>query len=176
MRGESAGFAVFFLFFISFLIIFECNENADAAMEVIYTLDGKDFRDYGVRVSSSQGLIGGLKPKKCWEAQWDDENGSFPDMDCLYFEGRDIVLNAFLTAEGTSDFIAKIEAFCALLYAPGEHLLRVSVAGKSLEYRVRLADAINVEKRFREGKMVATFALKLYEPQPRIPQRTSDEV
>lgn len=143
-------------------------------MEIVYTLDGENFKQYGVRVASSQGLIGGLKPKKGWEAQWDDENGTVADTTALYFEGRDIVLNCFLTADGASDFIARMEAFCALFYAPGEHLLQVEAGGKVLEYRVRLADAIHVEKRFREGRMVATFTLKLYEPQPSVPQRAGD--
>ena len=33
-------------------------------MEIVYKIDGHDFKDYGVYVSASHGLIGGLKPKK----------------------------------------------------------------------------------------------------------------
>ena len=145
-------------------------------MEVVYTLDGKNFKEYGVRVASSQGLIGGLKPKKGWEAQWDDENGSVVETSALYFEGRDIVLNCFLAADGAADFIGRMESFCALFYAPGEHLLRVEADGKALEYRVRLADAIAVEKRFRQGRMAATFALKLHEAQPSLPSLSDGEI
>lgn len=47
-------------------------------MELTYSIDGRDFKEYGIYVSSSQGLIGGLKPKKCFTAEWPDENGSFP--------------------------------------------------------------------------------------------------
>ena len=112
-------------------------------MEVIYTWDGKDFKDYGVRVSSSQGLIGGLKPKSGLEVQWSDEHGSVTD---------------------------RIGAFTALFYLPGEHVLRVAVGERALEYRVSLSDAITVEKTFRDRKMVATFSLRLYEAQPEIPQ------
>lgn len=138
-------------------------------MEVVYTWDGKDFKDYGVRVSSSQGLIGGLKPKSGLEVQWSDEHGSVADRSQMYFEGRTIVLNCFLVAEGAEDFIDRIGAFTALFYLPGEHVLRVSVEEKVLEYSVSLADAISVEKTFRDRKMVATFSLRLYESQPEIP-------
>ena len=47
--------------------------------------------------------------------------------------------------------------------------MRVSVEEKALEYNVSLADAISVEKNFRDRKMVATFSLRLYESQPEIP-------
>lgn len=139
-------------------------------MEVVYTWDGKDFKDYGVRVSSSQGLIGGLKPKSGLEVQWSDEHGSVTDRSQMYFEGRTIVLNCFLADDGAEDFIDRIGAFTALFYLPGEHVLRVAVGERALEYRVSLSDAITVEKTFRDRKMVATFSLRLYEAQPEIPQ------
>ena len=63
-------------------------------------------------------------------------------------------------------FIERMEAFCALFYAAGEHTLKLSLGDKALEYKVKLADAINVEKKFREGVMVASFSLKLYEYSP----------
>ena len=88
-------------------------------MEVVYTWDGKDFKDYGVRVSSSQGLIGGLKPKSGLEVQWSDEHGSVADRSQMYFEGRTIVLNCFLAADGAEDFIDRIGAFTALFLPPG---------------------------------------------------------
>ena len=43
-------------------------------MEIVYKIDGHDFKDYGVYVSASHGLIGGLKPKKRVEVEWDDCN------------------------------------------------------------------------------------------------------
>ena len=100
-------------------------------MEVVYTWDGKDFKDYGVRVSSSQGLIGGLKPKSGLEVQWSDEHGSVTDRSQMYFEGRTIVLNCFLAADGAEDFIDRIGAFTALFYLPGEHVLRVAVGERA---------------------------------------------
>ena len=117
-------------------------------MEVVYTWDGKDFKDYGVRVSSSQGLIGGLKPKSGLEVQWSDEHGSVADRSQMYFEGRTIVLNCFLAADGAEDFIDRIGAFTALFYLPGEHVLRVAVGERALEYRVSLSDAITVGEDF----------------------------
>lgn len=135
-------------------------------MEVMYEIDGKNFKDYGVYVSSSQGLIGGLKPKKGLEAEWPDEHGMTVDVSQMYFESRSITLNCFMVSEDAAEFIERMEAFSALFYAPGEHVLRVSVTGKGLEYKVRLADMLNVEKTFRDSLMVSSFALKLSEDEP----------
>lgn len=139
-------------------------------MELAYSIDGRDFKGYGIYVSSSQGLIGGLKPKKGLTAEWPDENGCYPDLEATYFEGRNIVLNCFMKAESAPQFIERIEAFCALFYAAGEHILKLSLGAKALEYKVKLADAINVEKKFREGVMIASFSLKLLEYTPILPQ------
>lgn len=139
-------------------------------MELVYSIDGRDFKGYGIYVSSSLGLIGGLKPKKGLTVEWSDENGSCPDLATNCFEGRNIVLNCFIRAESALQFIERMEAFCALFYAAGEHTLKLSLADKALEYKVKLADAINVEKKFREGVMIASFSLKLYEYFPALPQ------
>lgn len=144
-------------------------------MELTYSIDGRDFKEYGIYVSSSQGLIGGLKPKKCFTAEWPDENGSFPDLEASCFEGRSIVLNCFMKAESAGQFIGRMEGFCALFYTGGEHTLRVLLGKKALEYRVKLADAINVEKKFREREMIASFSVKLYEFEPMIPKISVQE-
>ena len=158
----------FYLVFISFLIIFVCNQKC-ITMELAYSIDGRNFKDYGVYVSSSQGLIGGLKPKKGLAAEWPDENGSYPDLEALCFEGRNIVLNCFMKADSAQQFIGRIDAFCALFYTVGEHILKLELGDKALVYKVRLADAINVEKKFRDERMIASFSLKLFEYAPVLP-------
>lgn len=139
-------------------------------MKLTYSIDGYNFKDYGVYVSSSQGLIGGLKPKKGLVAEWPDENGSCPDLEMSCFEGRNIVLNCFMKAVSAQRLIEQIEGFCALFYTGGKHSLRLSLESKVLEYEVKLADAINVEKKFREGEVVASFSVKLYEFEPSVPK------
>ena len=138
-------------------------------MELVYSIDGQEFKRYGVYISSSQGLIGGLKPKKSLMAEWPDENGSYPDMGALCFEGRNIVLNCFMESDSAQQFIERIEAFCALFYTAGEHTLKLTLGDRAMVYKVRLADAINIEKRFREGRMIASFSLKLFEYAPVLP-------
>ena len=139
-------------------------------MELIYSIDGRDFKEYGIYVASSQGLIGALKPKKCLTAEWPDENGSCPDLEISYFEGRSIVLNCFIRAKSAQQFIERMEGFCALFYTSGEHTLKLQLGNKVLEYKVKLADSINVEKKFRAEEMVASFSVKLYEYAPSIPK------
>lgn len=90
-------------------------------MEIVYKIDGHDFKDYGVYVSASHGLIGGLKPKKRVEVEWDDCNGYQTDDTPMYFEARNISLNCFLKASGGGRMHRKIRGFCpAFLYGFGQ--------------------------------------------------------
>lgn len=138
-------------------------------MEIVYKIDGHDFKDYGVYVSASHGLIGGLKPKKRVEVEWDDSNGYQTDDTPMYFEARNISLNCFLKASGAAECIEKSEAFARLFYTASANVLTVSAGGKTLSYNVRLADAIDVQKTFAEGTMTAVFTLRLVEPEPSLP-------
>ncbi|MBQ7763217.1 MAG: hypothetical protein IJ382_06760 [Flavobacteriales bacterium] len=138
-------------------------------MEIVYKIDGHDFKDYGVYVSASHGLIGGLKPKKRVEVEWDDCNGYQTDDTPMYFEARNISLNCFLKASGAAECIEKSEAFARLFYTASANVLTVSAGGKTLSYNVRLADAIDVQKTFAEGTMTAVFTLRLVEPEPSLP-------
>lgn len=136
-------------------------------MEIEYSVDGKKFKDYGVYVSASSGLLGGLKPKSRVQMEWADENGYCIDEGAdVSFSARSIALTCFLLASDISDGVGKINAFMSLFYTCGTKHLNVAIGSKSLSYDVVLTDKVDIQKIFRDGKMVMTFALKLEEPNP----------
>jgi hypothetical protein len=105
-------------------------------MDVIYKLDGNDFKKFGVRVASSKGITSKPKPKNPISQNWETQNGLAVDLSKRYFEARDIVLSCFLEANNYGDFIQKFNAFTALFDTPNSKRLEVSMsvedAGRNL--------------------------------------------
>ncbi|MDD4820640.1 MAG: hypothetical protein PHD21_07395 [Flavobacteriales bacterium] len=136
-------------------------------MKVKYTIDGKDFALYGITVTSSQGLLGGLKPKDPLAMEWTDENGTEVDDDApVFFQSRAITLNCIMTAASAEELITASRAFYALFFTKRLHTLEVSVGDNKLSYTVYLSDKIDIDKKWRQGHMTASFALKMTEPEP----------
>ncbi|MDD4820657.1 MAG: hypothetical protein PHD21_07480, partial [Flavobacteriales bacterium] len=113
-------------------------------MEIEYSVDGKKFKDYGVYVSSSSGILAGLKPKTRLQVEWEDENGYYIDQDAkVSFLARSIALTCFLVADGSSDMQEKVNAFTSLFYSSGTKHLLLSVNDKTLAFDVKLADKVD---------------------------------
>lgn len=138
-------------------------------MEMNYSIDGVNFKDYGVYVSSSSGLLGSLRVKAPLTVSWEDENGYSVDGDApLVWEARSIVLRCFMCASSSEDASSRIRDFAGLFYKAGLRTLEVSVGEKSLAYEVLLAEFSDVYSVFKQGDVVATFTLKLEEPSPHL--------
>lgn len=138
-------------------------------MKIEYRINGERFEDYGVYVSASSVLIGALKPRSRVQVEWEDENGYAIDSDAdIVFYARSIVLSCFLVANNTDDMLGKINAFTGLFCNKGMLDLEISLGEKKLSYKVVLIDKIDVDKKFTEGRIVATFTLKLEEPNPSV--------
>lgn len=138
------------------------NEN-----RVIYTIDGIDFRDYGVYVSGSKGVVNRPKLKRMASTSWDDYHGESVGLQNKFYEHREIVLSCFIKAESKSDFIEQLTKFERLFDKLGTQRLVINAnPEKPLIYEVYCKDEINVTKKWSNGVMVGTFDLKLIEPEP----------
>lgn len=141
----------------------------DCNMEMNYKIDGVNFKDYGVYVSSSSGLLGSLKVKTPLRVAWEDESGYSIDNDAqMLWEARAIVLRCFMCVDSSEEATARIKEFAGLFYKPGLRTLEVSVGEKSLVYEVLLTEFSDVYSVFKQGDVVATFSLKLEEPSPHL--------
>lgn len=136
-------------------------------MVVSYTLDGTSFRDLGVVVSSSKGLLDAPKRKISEGKDWQEIHGEIVDLDTYIYEARDITLDCFIAGDSSEALSNAMRTFIDLLTAPGLHRLVVNAdMAKPLFYQVYLRDQVQVNKKWRDGRNVATFTLKLKEPEP----------
>ncbi|MCM1168784.1 MAG: LamG domain-containing protein [Bacteroides sp.] len=133
-----------------------------------YTVDGVDFKDYGVFVSASDGVLSRPKLKKMQSRSWDDYHGDSIDRnEGKYYESREITLSCFMHAASKMDFIANVAAFERLFDNPGLSRLVIDVhPTKPLIYEVYCKDIVDVKKEWSERDMLGTFKLKLVEPEP----------
>lgn len=139
-------------------------------MTIIYKIDGVDFTNYNVYVSSSDGLLSRPKPKKNVSVDWPDYNGTVVDLSKKLYEPREIELKCFIKADSQSEFVAKCNTFLALFDKTGTRRLEVFIDNettpKPLLFEVYSTDSIDVSKKWSATTMVGTFTLKLSEPEP----------
>ncbi len=156
----------------------------DNVKQLAYMLDGVDFKQYGVHVSASKGLLDGLKMKEPHKVEFDGYHGTAVDLSRPRFEQREITLDCFITSTGSKlEFVRKVKAFLDLFTArhtaadsatmnadlcpAGLHRLTVDIHPvKALVYEVYMSDATDVEKTWNDTRMTGTFTLKLVEPEP----------
>lgn len=131
-----------------------------------YSLDGHDFKEFGIYVSDSDGVVDRPKMKKPRTDSWDNYHGEVVDMSHKYLEPRTITLSCFIKATDRADFMDKVFRFEQLFDKNGLHRLMIDVGAKPLVYEVYCIDAITISKKWNDGLMVGTFKIKLTEPEP----------
>ena len=139
----------------------------DTASRLEYLIDGKNFKEYNVRVSKSSGIVDGLKMKEPFKVNWSDEHGEVIDLTRPRFEAREISLECFISATGKMDFVNKATSFLALFRGGGSHRLMIDInPTKPLVYEVYCSDSVAISKKWNDELMVGTFTIKLREPEP----------
>ena len=136
-------------------------------MGVLYKLDGVDFKNYGVFVSDSEGVVNRPKQKALTSVSWDNYHGEAVDLQHKYCEPREITLTCFIKAESKNDFINKVTVFEQLFDRQGTNRLVIEAnPNKPLIYEVYCKDEIAISKKWSDTMMAGTFKLKLTEPEP----------
>lgn len=132
-----------------------------------YFIDGANLTNYGVRISSSDGIVSRPKLKAPLSVKWETEHGENVDLNNKFYEPREITLECFLVADTNEDFIRNSNAFCQLFDAKGTRRISVNVdSTEPLVFEVYIMDGIEFKKQWRDGQVVGTFTLKLREPDP----------
>lgn len=132
-----------------------------------YLLDGVDFKEYGVYVSGSDGIMNRPKLKSPASLKWDNYHGESVDLIHKFYESREITLSCFIKADSKMDFIKKITAFEQQFDKKGTNRLVIDVHPiKPLIYEVYCKDAIEIQKEWSNELMAGIFKLKLVEPEP----------
>lgn len=142
-------------------------EELSSSKQQAYTLDGVDFKEYGVYVSDSEGVVNRPKLKDMAKVSWDNYHGESVDLQHKFYEPREITLSCFIKAKSKNDFITMMSRFEQLFDKPGTNRLTIDVHPiKPLIYEVYCKDEITVSKKWNDELMVGTFKLKLIEPEP----------
>ncbi|GHT09176.1 hypothetical protein FACS189426_06780 [Bacteroidia bacterium] len=132
-----------------------------------YLLDGVNFKEYGVYVSGSDGVVNRPKLKAMASLSWDNYHGESVDLNHKFYEPREITLSCFVKAKDKNDFITKVSEFEQLFDKKGTQRLTIDVHPiKPLIYEVYCKDEIAIAKTWNDSLMVGTFKLKLIEPEP----------
>lgn len=142
-------------------------ETLNDVRRLEYYINGVNFKEYDIRVSSSEGVLDLPKLKTPLSVDWPDYHGEIVDLDDKRVEARVIKLNCWLRASGKIDFAQKVNNFHRQFMQNGTARLMISIhPTKPLVYEVYNADGIAHDKRWHDDKMIGTFSLTLREPDP----------
>lgn len=142
-----------------------------AATDVEYFVNGHNFKEFGVYVSDSKGIVGQLEKKDGLTVDWDDYHGKVRDKTRPRFKERTIQLECFIEGVSRGEFYDKLSAFLAQFDGSGSQRLKVEFDGtaKPLVYEVYQKKAADVTKQWSQHNralMVGTFKLELEEDEP----------
>lgn len=145
----------------------EIGEELNSVAQLEYYLDGKNFRDFGIRVESSTGVLDLPKLKTPASVDWADYHGKVIDLTEKRYQEREITLNCWLKASGKMDFVERVNTLYDRFRQDGTQRLMISIhPTKPLVYEVYCEDGVAPSKRWHDDKMIGTFSLKLKEPDP----------
>lgn len=136
--------------------------------DVSYYIDGVNFKDLGVFVASSDGLLSKPSSKSPISFDWPDHHGETIDFAKIYYKPRNINFRCFISADSRAEFISKCNSFLSLFDESFTRRLYVEVdtASNPLLYEVQLQSGVDIDKIWRDSTMVGTFTLHLFEPEP----------
>lgn len=145
----------------------DITDTLNDVRQLDYYLNGVNFKDYDIRVSSSEGVLDLPKLKAPLSVDWPGYHGEIVDLDDKRVEARVIKLNCWMRAKGKIDFVTKVNAFQQQFLRNGTARLNISIhPTKPLVYEVYNPEGVSCDKRWHDDKMIGKFTLTLREPDP----------
>ncbi len=136
--------------------------------EVRYSLNGKFFKDFGVQVSDSRGIGDVPARKEVQKFSWAEYHGDSVYLPTAKYQSREIELDCFIIGDNWEKLYNNFISFIRDEFAKaGTQRLMIEPFGfKPYVYEVYSNDQIKLNKRFHQGRIAATFTLKMIEPNP----------
>lgn len=146
----------------------EINAIVNTTRQLSYSINGKPFIDtWGIYVQESDGLLDRPAMKTPVSQDWPGHHGEVVDLDDKRVQARDITLKCWMPCVSKLDFAEKFNDFCKQFEGNGTARLMVDIhPTRPLVYEVYLREALNVSKKWNDRLFVATFTLKVREPDP----------
>ena len=140
--------------------------------DVGYYVNGRDFKEFGVYVSSSKGLMGLLERKEGLQEDWGSRHGLMRSTSQTpRYRERTMTLECFIEAYSRANFVEQLNGFLEQFRGKGTKRLLVQYSGttKPLVYEVIQQTSVDPDKewsKYNQGLMVGTFTLTLVEDDP----------
>ncbi|MFX1616304.1 galactose-binding protein [Riemerella anatipestifer] len=134
--------------------------------EVLYILNSKYFKDFGVFISESKGLLDKPKLKSRRSYDWAEYHGKAVDLAKPKYDEREIELKGWVEGETWSQMKTNFDTLLSEFDKEGLQRLVIEYLGNALVFDVYLSGGVELEKSFKEGKMVGVFTLKMKDPNP----------
>lgn len=151
----------------TFAEILKLNEDKK---DVEYFVGDRNFKEFGVHVSGSSGIIGMLERKEPLTVDWDSYHGLVVDTKRPRYKERIITLDCFIEASSKTNFVEWVQLFMSQFQKPDLQRLKIEYDGrtKPLYYEVFAQSGSDVDKNwtYENDLMVGTFRLTLIEPEP----------
>jgi hypothetical protein len=145
----------------------EISEQLNSVSQLSYLLEGMNFKDFGITVSESNGILDRPKLKSPFKVDWPDYHGEVIDLTRKRVEAREIELKCWMKAAGKMDFVTKLNSFLGIFQADGTQRLTIEIhPTKPLLFEVYNESGVSISKRWNDELMIGTFTLKLKEPDP----------
>lgn len=136
--------------------------------EVKVSLNGKNFKDYEVRVSEYNNLVGLLERKDVTTYDWAEYHGVSVNLRNPKFKERELELKCFIRGNNWESLFANFKEFVIGEFSKsGTQRLHIKpFEAKTLAYEVYIKNEVIPEKVFRDGEMFGVFTLKMIESNP----------
>jgi hypothetical protein len=145
----------------------EISSLLDSSVQVNYLIDGVNFKEWGITVSESGGILDLPKFKAPLSINWPDYHGLAVDLTNKRVEAREIELKCWMSATGKMDFTVRLNSFLEMFRKDGTRRLTIDIhPEKPLLFEVYNESGVSIAKRWNDELMTGTFTLKLKEPDP----------
>lgn len=136
--------------------------------ELIWNINGKYFKDFGVCVEDSKGIMDEPNQKKTDTYDWAEYHGLATNLSQYpKYEAREFELSCWITGDYWLNMRNQFEVFISEFRRAGKQRLLVDVFGnKTYVFDVNLVGKTELKKRFKTGRMFGAFTLKLIEYSP----------
>ncbi|WP_145953276.1 hypothetical protein [Chryseobacterium indologenes] len=136
-------------------------------MGLKWSINGRDFADFGINVSDSKGVLDGLKPRERNSYTWAEYHGKQFDLSKPFYEAREMELQCWLRASDSNRITENFNSFLSLFDTKSTKRFTIEPFGnKEYAYEVLLNGPAELTKEFRDGIMYGSFTLKMIEPNP----------
>ncbi|CAD0220288.1 phage tail domain-containing protein [Chryseobacterium sp. JV274] len=136
-------------------------------MGLKWSINGRDFADFGINVQESKSVLDKLKPRERNSYTWAEYHGKQIDLSKPYYEAREMELQCWLKASDSNRLTENFNSFLSLFDTKSTKRFTIEPFGnKEYAYEVLLNGSAELIKEFRNGEMYGSFTLKLLEPNP----------